>query len=360
MIEALEQKGTSAIGSDAVSRQFAENLARAYSPFVETREGEISLLLFKSQPTSEVIHDALQSAFELWAENSKKIWRFDEPEKFVRLRTGRLVKNYISVYRLLESDDFVAREMGRRFVTMLRSFQHEFPNLCVVTDSEASYFIARMLLQDFTPAPEIYVGSPPKGSLPQRPVIVFIDAIHKGDTLRALVRKTKACRGIICCIDLRESPESAGGRFDNAINPLLRYPFDPREVQEETIAKGNAVLEVDAVTHIPEESAAIELLSLGTSIQRDEFINLNPQLFQYGIQRRTGRIDVVRLSVAEVVHQHKDKLLDWVEEAVGKELVEIGGKEHIDVVIFTRNEASINAIVFELGDRLIQKKKFTN
>lgn len=353
MIEELEEKGRSSIGVDVVNRAFAESLARSYSPYIELNGDSISLLPFKAHVSTDSIHDALQCGFELWAANNNKPWLFNEPRKFVRLMTGRLIKQYISVFRLLDSDEFLAREVGRTFTSLLSRLQHDYPNLCIVTDSEASYFIARMLLQDHRPSPDIYVGTSPKRGISPRPKIVFIDAIQKGDTLRSLIKKTKEVQAVICCLDLRPDKQADSDSLLPIKHGLLRYPFDPQQTAEEVITEKDIVLEVDAVTHIPEEGAQPEVLSLGTTKDRERFILSHSQLFRYGYQRRTGRIDVVRLSVTGMVDEHKTELLDWVEAIIRTELTKTSLQDQIlDAVIFVRTEATIKNIVPEIAERL--------
>lgn len=353
MIEGLEENGTSSIGTDRANQIFAENLARSYSPYIEIERGTISLLPFKAHVSSISVHDALQRGFELWAADGDGEWRFNEPRKYIRLMTGRLIKQYISVFKLLDSDEFLAREVGRTFTSVLSNLQHDHPNLCIVTDSEASYFIARMLLQDHRPSPDIHIGSSPKRDVSARPSVVFIDAIQKGDTLKSLVRKTKGLQAIICCLDLRPEKRPQADSPLPIKHRLLRYPFDPQEVAEDTITENDIVLEVDAVTHIPEEGAQLEVLSLGTTPHREQFILAHPELFQYGYQRRTGRIDVIRLSVAALIAEHAQSLLDWIVGVIGAQLKKQPlHNERLDLVIFVRTEAIIQKIVPELAQRL--------
>jgi hypothetical protein len=356
MITDLEEKGTASIPTGRIGRFFAESLVRAYAPYIEIENGFISLLPYKSQLPTATVNTALQYSFEQWSSESKNLWLFDEPHKFVRLPTGRLIKRYISVYKLLDSDEFLVREVGRKFISVLDSIKRKLGDVCVVADSEASYFIARMLLQEHRYHVDIYIDAAPKKLADKRPTIIFLDAIHKGDTLRTMAEKIKSCGGVICCLDLREGVSTSSGP---SIESLLNFPFDPKEVGEDILTEGDTILEVDTVTHIPEKIAPYESLSLGIGSKRDDFANNNPQHFKVGLQLgESGRIHVARLPIGPLVLSHKVELIDWLEECFEAELAKIGLKDQpTDVVIFTRNEARIKQIVDECGTRLSGSKK---
>jgi hypothetical protein len=353
LVKNIEEHGVANIPSDAGSRSFAEQLAHAYPSFAKIEKDSIHLKQFNYQLPSEDIDQAMQMAFNVWSAGTKESWQFDQSGKYVRLTTGRPVKKYVSLFKMLYSDDNLARAIGWRFATLIRQFQRNHPKLCIVTESEASYFIAKILLQGQNTPIDIYIGAPPVRTASDRPVIVFADAIYRGETLSTLLESLQDCHRVICCLDLRSEAEDTFGEQDIPITSLLKLSFDPEEVELSPTLNASDVLEVDRVTHIPVEGPPTESFLLGTDDRRVFFINENPHLFRYGLHISGGRLHVVSLSNDEIVQKHRSDFFHWIVDIIRFQLEEMDASEQpVDIVFFTRAETSIKDIIEELGAKL--------
>jgi hypothetical protein len=353
LVKDLEVNGVAATGDAPPTIAFAEQLARLYAPLIKLYDGSLQLTDFGSRLSGDDTDEAMQLAFEMWAEKTKDSWLFDRPGDVIRLKTGRLVRRYISVLKTLYSNDFLAQSIGWRLASVIRNLKREAPELCIVTESEASYFIARILLQDQGDATDIYIGVPPGGHWAGRPVVAFADAINKGESLVSLLQDLKDCQGVVCCIDLRKEFGPTVSDRNIPITSLLRFPFDPQEVTPDHIPITRNFLEVDAVTHIPEEEASQESFLIGTNEDRNDFINNSPHLFRYGLHKSGGRIHVISISNREISNVHQALLLDWIEDIVKSEIGSVGAPDALkDIVFFTRNESSVKDVIEELTRRL--------
>jgi len=349
----LEDHGVFNIPSDTESRSFAEQLAHAYPHFLEITNDVLRLKQFKHRLKEEEVIRTMQVAFETWATRTDRSWLFDQTARFVRLPTGRLIKRYVSLFKMLYSDDALAQALGWRFANIVRQLQREHPGLCIVTESEASYFIARILLQGQNTSVEINIGPSPAKHRFSRPTLVFADAIYKGETLNTLLRSLRICRQVVCCLDLRANPENQFGERRIPITSLLKLSFDPQEGSPTTTTRGTDILEVDRVTHVPVETPPTESFLLGTDNNRVFFINENPYLFRYGLHMSGGRLHVVSMKNEELFLNHREKLFQWIKDIVISQINAMEGSDQPrDIVFFTRGEATIGEIVKDLGKRL--------
>ncbi len=353
LVKNIEEHGVANIPGDAKTRSFAEQLARAYPALVKIEKDSLLLKQFNWRLLGEDIDQAMQMAFNAWSANTSESWLFDQSGKYVRLTTGRPVKRYVSLFKMLYSDDALAQALGWRFAALLKRLQREHPGLCMVTESEASYFIAKILLQDQNTPIDINIGAPPPGSGLNRPVVAFADAIYRGETLSTLMGSLQNCQRVVCCLDLRDTDEETFGGANIPITSLLKMSFDPGEVALTPALNATDVLEVDRVTHIPVEGPPTESFLLGTNDQRVFFINENSHLFRYGLHMSGGRLHVVSISNDDIVQKHRSDLFNWIKDIVGFQLEAMGTSEQpIDIIFFTRAETSIKEIIEELGAKL--------
>jgi hypothetical protein len=356
----IEDHGVFNIPSDEKTRYFAEQLVRAYSPFIAIDKNQLQLKLFNSRLRDEDVDRAMQLAFESWSTTTTHNWLFDAPGTYVRLPTGRMVKRYVSLFKMLYSDESLAQAIGWRFTNIVRALKREHPSLCIVTESAASYFIARILLQDQGGTVDVYIGEPPSRSRPNRPILFFADAIYRGETLGTLIGTLRNCLRVVCCLDLRAEHEAKLRDMRIPIVSLLRVPFGPEELTF-TPPETAEVLEVDRVTHIPVEGPPEESFLLGTNEQRVFFINENPHLFRYGLHISNGRLHVVSLSNNDIVEKYRESLLHWVRDTVTSHLENLPSSDKpIDVIFFSRSETHIKEIVKDLGAALSREVRGVN
>jgi hypothetical protein len=353
LIASLEETGIAQIPNDEATRRFARRLANLYEPFLRVNESSLELINFNSEIDDEVYERAMQGAFIDWSEKKSGEWIFGETHYVVRLPTGRLVEQYVSVLKALYSDDLFAQAMGWRFSSIIRSLKDEHPALCIVTESAASYFIARILLLEFDETIDIFIGPPPPGKWGNRPAIVFADAIHKGDTLSFLLQKCRNCVAAICAMDLRQEGKTTLGKYSTPITSLVRYVFDPKELVGGLSERDRLTLEVDAVTHIPHESPTTDTLQIGTNQERTVFIENNPTLFRFGLHRSGGRIHTFSLGTDQLIDSYQEQLCGWITSLI--EDVIRKNKAIRSIVIFTRTEASIKRITQLLGSQLLNQ-----
>lgn len=354
LVKNIEEHGVTNIPQEGEVRVFAEQLTRAYPSFLKIEKDFLHLKQFNYRLLIEDIDQAMQMAFGMWCVNTESSWLFDQAGKYVRLTTGRPVKRYVSLFKMLYTDDTLSHVLGWRFATLLRQLQRDHPGICIVTESEASYFIAKILLQGQSIPIDIYIGPPPptRGQS-GRPVLAFADAIYRGETLSKLLESLQNCKRVICCLDLRATVDETFGGPDIPITSLLRLSFEPGEVALTPSLHASDVLEVDRVTHIPVEGPPAESFLLGTNDERVFFINENSHLFLYGLHMSGGRLHVVSISNEEIVQKHRGELFKWIVDIVSGQLAALGAaQEPVDIVFFTRAETSIKDIVEELGAKL--------
>jgi hypothetical protein len=350
LVVGLETHGIAKIGNESGCRAFAERLIQVYYPFVRINGSSLELIHFNAELSNESFNTAMQLAFADWAEVTKQEWIFDHPSEIIRLPSGRLVERYVSVLKALYSDDLFAQSMGRRFSSLVKTLASEHEQLCIVTESEASYFIARILLLDHEEPIDIFITTPPESYTSRRPVIVFADAIHKGETLKLLLDNTKHCVAAVCAIDLREGIHTTITEKNTPISSLVRFPFDPLEVSSNPPETAHQVLEIDAVTHIPYEGPTLETLQIGTNDERNEFINNFSELFRLGLHRSGGRLHTVSLRNEETIRLHHKKLIEWISTIIVRALTQLPKSRRIkSIVIFTRNEAALKVMIQDVG-----------
>lgn len=352
-VSQLETSGIADLGQTPELRSFAEGLASTYAPLIRLNGSSLELVDIKAELSDESYSRAMQLAFQDWASTSKQWWLYDGEGEVVRLMTGHLVRKYVSVLRALDSDESFARAVGQKFSVILRKLKRSFPNFCIVTESEASYFIARVLLLDYEEPLDIFIASPPNKNILGRPVIVFADAIYKGQTLNFLLKSKTDCKAVICGIDLRQDTTEIIGEKLIPFTPLLCFPLERSDVEVDSEQQFRRILEVDTVTHIPYEKPSPETFQIGTDAERQEFISRSSRFFRYGLHRSGGRLHTVSLSNDEFIDRHRKQIVSWVYSIVRSVIERLPYPKRIkSVVFFVRNESSIKEITTQLGGEL--------
>ncbi|HEV3317602.1 MAG TPA: hypothetical protein VG488_11555 [Candidatus Angelobacter sp.] len=347
-IIAVERGDTVPIPSEL--RDFAKELHRAYAPFVVIEEGALRLDAVKQDIDKQTVEDALQLSFNAFVSlPGEQPWLTDEPETFIRLRNGKLVKKYINVLELLHASDMLARAVGRKLSHRIQVFQNEKHDVRVITDSEASYFLARHLLSEQS----VRVDLRPHEDAAQfqGPTVLFSDAVYRGKTMEMVASHQNELIGAICGVDLRRA--ASNDRHGPTIYSLVKLPFDPIETTEEKAKNAKSILEVDQVTLDPCTPADPKQYALGTSDERTIFIQERPDLFRTGIHLSGGRVHVVSPSTGQMIHRHAAALIRWiVTEIVKAAETHQPNYKNADIVLFTRADAYVRDLVPKIADQL--------
>jgi len=351
IILALENYGVTKLGDNPIVERLARELVSDYSPHLSLEDGALRITSFHFDIQPEDIDVALQLAFEEWCTESERTWIFEEAGKVVRLRSGRLVQRYASVFEMLRASDFLAQILGWRLATLLKAFAATMPPP-IIADSEAANFIIRNLLLDQKEHYDIVVAEATISET-NRPMMAFVDAVHRGDALRSLLAQQPNCKTVISCLDLRlDANTTLYSDPSVSVHCLLRFPFDSGEVQE-PVPPDLQILELDRVTHVPGPSADINLYQLGTDSARCQFLEIHPEIFRYGIQQSGGRTHVVTLSTSELVRHHKVDLLLWISSAIRALIASHPGIGDVGtLVIFARGDANVQGLILSLGESI--------
>jgi hypothetical protein len=248
--------------------------------------------------------------------------------------------------RLLEANDLLARSVAwrlRRAIDVLGRSK----KIVVVTDCEASHFRLATLLRDFEVPIDILIRRLP-ASRQETTVIHFADAVYRGDTLRGLENDVGQPDHTITCLDL--SPPTTA-RWPTPFTSLLRAQFDPEEVEAPSDG-AYEVFECDAVTNVPEARPASERFRIGTSDERQSFIESHPDLVRHGLQRAGGRTHTLTLPTRQVL-AYREAVLKWLLETLGAAADQFAGPPYRPaLVVFYRNDAEVSMIVPQLATQL--------
>jgi hypothetical protein len=372
IITELEKNGIAPISvENKPMRNFANNLASVYAPYIAIEDGYLRLMLFEGRLASEgaVIDRMIDKVFNQWKEQTKEAWEYDHATNglYVRMGAGRLVERYVSILKMLYQENIFTRVLGWRFISLFREFKARVKNPCVVTDSLASYFIINKLLEAESEHIPIFENEAPTVGGKKYDVLIFTDVIHKAENLKECLSKNRGCKYIVSCVDIREKGEALSPDSSVKVVSLINYRFDPGEKVEEAVTELTRVLEVDAVTHIPMKNPSPESLRLGMSAERNEFIVAHPDLFRYGLSHSGGRIHIATLKSNKLVDSHKGLVLEWLKETIAAELdayksraggfdADAQAKGRQNIVFFTRNESNIKDLVEELSVRLREEQ----
>jgi hypothetical protein len=332
---------------DLDNTHFAEDLHRAYSPFL-LREGQrLRLDVWGAVLSEEEINNSLQISFDSYV-TQKGSWFQDEQDVLIRLRSGKLVRRYVNVSELLQSNDMLARAVGRKLAITLNLLSSQHSILRIVTDSEGSYFLLRHLLSDQMVPPLLRFDQSDRDGAT---CIGFVDALHRGATVARLSSQEKNLLCSICAVDLRvfEQRETLP-----RVTTLLNLPFDPIEVREVDAHGAKTILEIDQITLEPCTPVDLNRFELGTDQAVTDFIRSHAEYFRYGVHRRGGRVQIVSPAVGALVGTEQDFLVDSITQRILTVAKRYWGKEWkaTDVVIFCRADAQVRLLVPALASRL--------
>jgi len=330
---------------------FAQALCFHYSPYIVLDQSQLRLSIagcdFGEAKESEV----LQLSFEQFVGNGAPEWLTDSPGTLIRLRSGRLVKRYINVLELLHSNDLLAQAVGRRLSLMVESIQRDNAAAQVITDSEASYFLARHLLKE--QGLRINMRTAGDMSHSHGPAIMFCDAVYRGATIRSFAAQQAKFLAAVCAVDLRKEGESKHEGL--RIHSILRLPFDPQEVSEADAGLAERILEIDHVILSPGLPVDLSQYAIGTSKDRNRFITDHPELIRYGIHLSSGRVQVVSHSRREMVSRHGREIARWVVDEVMRAPSIKGATASEDFVLFARSDSSVQELILPVTEILRQE-----
>src|SRR5262249_6546867 len=147
----------------------------------------IRLLLFAARIHESSQEQAFEIAFERhWSHpDVKEDVITDDPARRVRVHTGRLVCRYLRVLYLVESSPMLSSLVERKLVDAFGKFRSRGGNL--VVDDYGSAFVAQQLLADVENDIRILSWQEAMSLPPQSDVVLFVDAIFRGRTLRDLI-----------------------------------------------------------------------------------------------------------------------------------------------------------------------------
>jgi hypothetical protein len=350
-IATIERGDTAAIPDHLVA--LAEQLLDAYSPFVIIDHSGLRLDVATVTLDELSVDRALQLSFESFVATSPtRSWLTEETHSWIRLRNGKLVKRYINILELLYANDILARSVGSKLSRILNRFGSDNPGMQVMTDSEASYFLARHLLKEQEPS--AILRSADVHFQQHGPTVVFSDGVYRGETLKQFVARVATPLAAICGVDLRGPGTSDDA--DLSLTPLLKLPFDPIEVSESDITPGISILEVDQITLAPCTPVNLDDYDLGTNSDRSDFIQRHPELLRYGIHSSGGRVQVVSQSMEAFLHSHSDRLTAWIaDEIANARRFGDGSKPPRDIVLFTRADSTIAGLLPSLAHHIAQR-----
>lgn len=350
VVKALETEGWADLS--AADRPFAELLQRAYSEQLTLADNILSNTWHGRQVDDETVIRAMQTAFDRWFTDNLERgaaagWLFGSRNQCILLRSGRHVRRYLSVMRLLDSNELLARSVAWRLVTLLDRIGNGRRPI-IVTDSEASYFRVATLLRDVDRPFEISIRRAPD-SANDRPIVLFADAVYRGDTVRGLIKTVKPADHVVVCLDL--SPTEL--TFPVPFTALVHGNFDAEELK--VVPPEMDVLECDVVTNVPEPKASTERFNIGTSPARQRLIESHPSVVRHGLQRAGGRTHTITLPCRAILDQGKD-VLDWLDETVTERAQRLGaGTPPPPLVIFYRTDAEISRELPAIATRLEER-----
>ena len=350
LVKTLENEGW--VDVTTVDRPFAEMLRRAYSEQFTMANNVLSNTWHGWQIDDDTAVRAMQTAFDSWfALSLKEVaaagWLFGSSNQCILLRSGRHVRRYLSVMRLLDSNELLARSVAWRLVTLLDHIGNGRKPM-IVTDSEASYFRLATLLRDVDRPFDISIRRAPEAAK-DRPIVLFADAVYRGDTVRSLIKTAKRADHVIVCLDLSPTEPT----FDVSFTALLRGDFDAEELK--SVPPEMEVLECDVVTNVPEPKAATERFNIGTSPARQKFVESHPSVVRHGLQRAGGRTHTVTLPCRAVL-EYGEQVLNWLDETATVLTQQLGaGAPPPPLVVFYRTDAEISRVLPAIANRFEQQ-----
>ncbi|MCK6682740.1 MAG: hypothetical protein L6R30_10030 [Thermoanaerobaculia bacterium] len=300
----------------------------------------------------DVLRSAVASAFEaLRARPDSSEWMTDRPDTLVRLSTGRLVRRYISVYRLLEHSPSLAEHLAVLLRQEIESLEMQGGRASLIAESPAAYWILQRLLGSRDP--DLGARIQRLGQRSTGAQILVADAMNRGESIRIRLHELEGCVAVIVLVGIGTDLAT---EVDGApVRSLLQAPFEPGvETGHGQLSEmGTAqILESDYVTHIPLPPASDASLRLGTDEEREEFWQANPQSILPGF-RRTGRGFLpVSASIDWLVSEARPSLIQWILREVRAMSDRGPRKRPRDVVIFTREEARVRDLVQDIAAEL--------
>lgn len=227
--------------------------------------------------------------------------------------------------------------------------------ICLVTDSPASYFVATTLLRKRANAPAVRLIDANAPQISGQKLVLFVDAVFRGDTVRRIAEGLKGqnewSRFAVACVDMRRAPVSILLGTDCTLLGLVTYHMDPLELGPDVSPP--QITEIDSTTHVP-LSKPCGFTDLGTTPGREEYLRNNVGLFKVGFHRLSdGQIHTVSLDTGRLVEAHGEFVVSAVLEEVDEFLSEVRvPRSARDWVIFCRPESRVYSLLPAIADRL--------
>lgn len=355
MLRDLEDNGVSTLTDDSSPECFtlAQGLATNYPHFVtfDAERRTVRLGFFAVRVSPKSVEQAFEVAFAShWARTDvKERVITDDPDRPVRVHTGRLVRRYLCVLFLVESSPMLASLLGRNLLDAIEEFSSEPRSCTLVVDDYGSAFVAQRLLSDVENQLHILGWQDAKRLPHGSEVVLFVDAIFRGQTVRTLVRSLRESGsrivGVVTCVDLRIASDDIVGV---TIKSLVRITdFNAEELSREVVPDE---IQIDRLTHVPVIADASDFLEIATTTEARKL--LKPGVFDHGFHERGGRLHTISLPVSKLMRSAKDDVLDCLIKKLTTFLLRyVGGST--DVVFFYRAESEIGKQVGNLYERLV-------
>lgn len=336
----------------------ARDLAAAYPEFLiwEEHGKSLSFVSVEAVLAPEDHDRLLNDAFQLFydAEPKPFVWTCSEGEA-IRMPTGRLVTQFLSVLSLLRSAPQVASALSYRFREILQRLS-ETQEISLYADGSASYFVANHLLESTPDPPQVKIFDRTRSDRIHGTPILFVDVIFSGETINRVIKQLDSVSDnqgiVIACVDMRRLPTQVLQHNNWKVEALLRFHFDAGGWKSTSEPK--RVFEVDLRTHVPFDTVALcEFTELGTTVKNAEFLRMHPSLFVFGFHQVGGRVHTVSLPTQQLVRDHADFLVEAIADEglmLFASLTEMPATATL--VIFCRPESKIYPVVSRIAEEL--------
>jgi hypothetical protein len=357
----LEREGIS-YAESLPQREFAAELAAHHPKYLEWDEikGVLRIPFHGARLTPDGYTQVFQCA---WSQHwDKPAVRSEvitsEPGYAILLSTGARVLKHFSVFRLLHQSRLLTEAMGFALVGKVRASLSKSVHPTVVVDQPASRYICHALFVETGYMPDVVSFEDLLDSTP-RPakVVVFADAIYRGDTVQRVLLGLKQLKiafdCVVTCVDLGEDTRRQPLAPGATVFSLVELGgFDP---QVTTDAAATKDIQTDAITHVPIKHDASPFISLATLPEAEEFLAQRPHHFTVGYHRLRARTHTVTLPLEKFLEDPEStaKAVAWMvaEIRLGLTLLRAPwvGRQ---VTVFTRFDTKIGSLEDSLSREL--------
>ena len=280
-------------------------------------------------------------------------------DEAIRLPTGRLVKQFLSVLDMLRGNPVLVDALSQRLFDILDSLGTT-SDLCLVAEGPASYFVATILLRGRPEVPRVQILQPAafdNRTLGSRPVL-FVDAMCRGKSIERLLSNlpniSTTTPVVIACVDMRRAPSFKLLGTTCSVYALVTHYFNPGECPPSDVP--DHIIEVDSITHVPLRQVC-EFAKLTHSEVIQKFLNDHPQIFTSGYHRiHGGQIHTVSLRTDMLVQEYQPFLVTHIVTCVTELLADLPARIKCrNLVLFCRPESKIYPIARNIADELLRQ-----